>query len=97
MLLDVMSAIIITIPVIFPAMVAMGYDPFWFGVIIMLVVQMGVITPPIGMDVFVLSSAIKVPAWTIFKGVWPFVLAIIVCIIILLAVPWFATYIPSTM
>ena len=97
MLLDVMSAIIITIPVLFPAIVAMGYDPFWFGVIIMLVVQMGVITPPIGMDVFVLSSAIKVPAWTIFRGVAPFVVAILLCIIILLAVPWIATVIPSTM
>jgi len=97
MLLDVMSAIIITIPVLFPAIIAMGYDPFWFGVIIMLVVEMGVITPPIGMDVFVLSSAIKVPALTIFKGVWPFVVAIVVCVIILLAVPWIATVIPSTM
>ena len=97
MLLDVMSAIIITIPVLFPAIVAMGYDPFWFGVVIMLVVQMGVITPPIGMDVFVLSSAIKVPAWTIFKGVAPFVVAILLCIIILMAVPWIATVIPSTM
>ncbi len=97
MLLDVMSAVIITVPVIFPAMMAMGYDPYWFGVIVILVVQMGVLTPPIGMDVFVLSSAIKVPAATIFRGVWPFVAAIVICIILLLAVPWIVTVIPSTM
>lgn len=97
MFLDVMSAIIITIPVIFPAVIALGFDPFWFGVIMMLVVQMGVITPPVGMDVFVLSGAIKVPAWTIFKGVMPFFVTILLCILILLAVPEIATIILRTM
>lgn len=97
MFLDVMSAIIITIPVIFPAIIAMGFDPFWFGVIMMLVVQMGVITPPVGLDVFVLSGAIKVPAWTIFKGVLPFVVTILICIFILMAFPDIATVILRTM
>lgn len=97
MILDVMSAIIITMPVIFPAIVEMGYDPFWFGVIMMLVVQMGVITPPIGMDVFVLSGAIDVPAMTIFKGVAPFVITLLVCIAILMIFPQIATFIPLTM
>jgi len=97
MLLDVMSAIIITMPVIFPAIIAMGYDPFWFGVIMMLVVQMGVITPPIGMDVFVLSGAIDVPAMTIFKGVAPFVVTLLLCIILLMIFPQIATVIPLTM
>jgi tripartite ATP-independent transporter DctM subunit len=97
MILDVMSAVIITMPVIFPAIVAMGYDPFWFGVIMMLVVQMGVITPPIGMDVFVLSGAIDVPAVTIFRGVAPFVITILICILILMIFPEIATVIPLTM
>jgi tripartite ATP-independent transporter DctM subunit len=97
MILDVMSAVIITMPVIFPAIIAMGYDPFWFGVIMMLVVQMGVITPPIGMDVFVLSGAIDVPAMTIFRGVAPFVITILICILILMIFPQIATVIPLTM
>ncbi len=97
MFLDIMSAIIITIPVIFPAITAMGYNPFWFGVILMLVVQMGVLTPPVGLDVFVLSGAMKVPAWTIFRGVLPFVITILVCIAILMAVPGIATVILRTM
>lgn len=97
MILDVMSAIIITMPVIFPAIIAMGYDPFWFGVIVMLVVQMGVITPPIGMDVFILSGAINVPAGTIFKGVAPFVVTVFICILILMVFPEIATVIPMTM
>ena len=97
MILDVMSAIIITIPVLFPAIVAMGYDPLWYGVIMMLVVQMGVITPPIGMDVFVLSSAINVKAWTIFRGVTPFVITIFLCIIVLMLFSQIATFLPGTM
>lgn len=97
MFLDVTSAVIITMPVIFPAIIAMGYDPFWFGVFMMLVVQMGVITPPVGLDVFVLSGAIDVPAWTIFKGVFPFVLTILVCVGILMVFPDIATIILRTM
>jgi len=97
MLLDVMSAIIITMPVIFPAIAAMGYDAFWFGVVVMLVVQMGVITPPVGLDVFVLSGATGVPVWTIFRGVLPFVVAILVGVVILLAFPFIATIVPLTM
>lgn len=97
MILDVMSAVIITMPVLFPAITAMGYDPYWFGVVMMLLVEMGVLTPPIGMDVFVLSSAIDVPAWTIFKGVAPFVITLLLCILLLMIFPIIATIVPATM
>lgn len=97
MFLDIMSGVIITIPVIFPAVMAMGFDPFWFGVIVVLVVQMGVLTPPVGLDVFVLSGAMKVPAWTIFRGVLPFVITILICIFILMAFPDIATVLLRTM
>jgi C4-dicarboxylate transporter DctM subunit len=96
-LLDIMSAIIITMPVVFPAVSAMGFDPIWFGVIIVLIVQMGVITPPVGLDVFVLSGATNVKVGTIFKGVWPYVATMLVCIAILYAFPQIALLIPSTM
>jgi tripartite ATP-independent transporter DctM subunit len=97
MFLDIMSGIIITIPVIFPAVMAMGFDPFWFGVIVVLIVQMGVLTPPVGLDVFVLSGAMKVPALTIFRGVLPFVITILICILILMLFPDIATVITRTM
>jgi C4-dicarboxylate transporter DctM subunit len=96
-LLDIMSAIIITMPVVFPAVSAMGFNPIWFGVVIILIVQMGVITPPVGLDVFVLSGACDVKVGTIFKGVWPYVVTVLVCIAILYAFPQIALLIPSTM
>ena len=97
MLLDIMSAVIITMPVVFPAVVAMGLDPIWFGVIIIMTVQMGLLTPPVGMDVFVMSGALDIPVGTIFKGVGPYVLTVLVCIAILYALPQIALILPSAM
>lgn len=96
-LLDIMSAVIITMPVVFPAVTAMGFDPIWFGVIIILTVQMGVLTPPVGLDVFVMSGATNVKVGTIFKGVLPYIVTIVICIAILYAFPQIALLLPRTM
>jgi C4-dicarboxylate transporter DctM subunit len=95
MFLDVMSAIILTAPLIYPVVVAIGFDPIWFGVIMVILMQMGLITPPVGMEVFVLSTTTNVPMSTIFKGVWPFVGAMLVCILILTIFPQIALFIPN--
>lgn len=97
MFLDIFSAVIITIPVIYPTVLALGFDPIWFGVVVVIVIQMGLVTPPVGMDVFVLSGAIDVPLFTIFRGVMPFLLAMIICILLLIIFPQIALFIPSTM
>jgi len=97
MFLDVMSCILITVPILFPVVTALGFDPIWYGVIMVKVIQMGVVTPPIGMDVFVLSGTSGVPIGTIFRGVIPFVLVDIVMIVILVAFPILSTWIPETM
>lgn len=97
MFLDIFSAVIITIPVIFPLVQALGFDPIWFGVVVVIVIEMGLVTPPIGMDVFVLSGAVDVPLFTIFRGVLPFVVAIIICIILLAIFPQIALFLPGTM
>jgi C4-dicarboxylate transporter DctM subunit len=96
-LLDVMSAVIITMPVVFPAIVMMGFDPVWFGVIIMLIVQMGVLTPPVGLDVFIFSGATGVPIGTVFRGIWPYVLTVVIFCAILYAFPQIALLLPSGM
>lgn len=96
-ILDITSAVIITMPVVFPAITAMGFDPIWFGVIIILTIQMGVLTPPVGLDVFVMSGTTNVPVGTIFKGVFPYVVTIIICIAILYAFPKIALLLPETM
>lgn len=97
MFLDIFSAVIITIPVIYPTVLALGFDPIWFGVVVVIVIQMGLVTPPVGMDVFVLSGAIDVPLFTIFRGVMPFLVAMVICIVLLIIFPQIALFIPSTM
>ena len=97
-LMDAMAMIILTVPIIFPAIVALGFNPIWFGVIIVMTVELGLIHPPVGMNVFVIKSVVKdVSFTTIFKGVLPFVATDIVRLIILIAFPVIALWLPSRM
>ena len=95
--IDALAMILLTIPIFYPiAVTTLGYDPIWFGVVIVLVVAMGVITPPVGMNVYVIKGiAPDVPLETIFKGIWPFLGAIIVCLAILMIFPQVATWLPN--
>ncbi|UWG96867.1 TRAP transporter large permease [Dehalobacter sp. DCM] len=95
--IDALALVMLTIPIFFPVVVGtLGYDPIWFGVVVVLVVAMGVITPPVGMNVYVIKGIVTdVPLETIFKGIWPFLFAIAVCLIILLAFPSIATFLPQ--
>ena len=97
MFLDIFAAIVLTIPVIFPLVTKMGFDPIWFGVVMVLVMEMGLITPPVGLNVFALSGVTGIPLHTVFRGVLPFVLAMVLCIILLIIFPQLALYIPSRM
>jgi tripartite ATP-independent transporter DctM subunit len=97
-LLDSLAMILLTIPIVFPIVQALGYDPVWFGIIIVMVVELGLITPPIGMNVFVIKGIARdVPLETIFRGAMPFVGAQIILIFILIAFPEIALWLPSTM
>jgi C4-dicarboxylate transporter DctM subunit len=95
-IMDALALIMLTIPIIYPVVIGLGYDPIWFGVIIVLVTAMGVITPPVGINVYVVKGiAPKVPLYTIFRGIWPFLIAIIILTIILVFVPQIATFLPD--
>ena len=97
-LLDSLAMILLTIPIVFPIVSALGYDPIWFGIIIVMVVELGLITPPIGMNVFVIKGIARdVPLYTIFRGVTPFIVAQIILILVLIAFPEIALWLPSTM
>jgi tripartite ATP-independent transporter DctM subunit len=95
--IDALAMILLTIPIFYPiAIDTLGYDPIWFGVVIVLVVGMGVITPPVGMNVYILKGIVpEVPLETIFKGIWPFLMAIIVCLVLIMIFPGIATYLPN--
>ncbi|MBW1858586.1 MAG: TRAP transporter large permease subunit, partial [Deltaproteobacteria bacterium] len=93
-----LSIMILTIPIVFPMVIGMGFDPIWFGVIITLVMELSLITPPVGINVFVISGVAKdVPIHTIFYGILPFWIAIVACIILLIAFPQIALFLPFTM
>jgi len=95
--IDALAMILLTIPIFYPvAVITLGYDPIWFGVIIVMTVAMGVITPPVGMNVYIIKGiAPDVPLEVIFKGVWPFLIAILICIAILMAFPQITTFLPG--
>jgi C4-dicarboxylate transporter DctM subunit len=97
-IMDAMAMIILTIPIVFPVIKALGFDPIWFGVIIVMTVELGLIHPPVGMNVFVIKSVVKdVKLSTIFYGVMPFVLTDILRLAILIAFPILALWLPSKM
>ncbi len=96
--MDALAMVLLTIPIVFPLVTAMGFDPIWFGVIIVLVAEMGAMTPPVGINVYVLSGIAKdIPMEIIFKGAFPFVLCVMVCILILMVFPQIALLLPNLM
>jgi tripartite ATP-independent transporter DctM subunit len=96
--MDALAMIMLTIPIFFPVAQALGFDPIWFGVVIVLITEMGVITPPVGVNVYVVYGVAKdVPLEEIFKGVLPMLMALLICNLILLFFPQIALYLPSLM
>ncbi len=95
--LDALAMILLTVPIFFPIVISLGYDPVWFGVIVVMVVELGLITPPIGMNVFVIKGvAPDVNLSAIYRGVLPFVLMQILLIVAVFVFPTIATWLPQT-
>ena len=98
MFLDGLAMLVITIPIYFPVIQALGFDPIWFGVIAVIVIEMGMITPPVGLNVFVVRNvAGDVALGTVFRGVFPFLIAMIVCLFLIILFPQIALLIPNSM
>jgi tripartite ATP-independent transporter DctM subunit len=96
--LDGIAMIILTIPILFPVITALRFDPIWFGVLMVVVLEMGLITPPVGLNVFVIGGVAKdVPLVTIFRGVLPFLVASVVGLILIMIFPDIALFLPLQM
>jgi len=94
--LESLSMILLTVPVFFPIIMAMGYDPVWFGVLIVVVVEIGLITPPIGVNLFVIRSVMPdIPIVTVMRGVIPFVAADLLRVLLIAAVPALSLWLPE--
>jgi C4-dicarboxylate transporter DctM subunit len=97
-LMDSLAMIILTVPIIFPVIKELGFDPIWFGIIIVMTVELGLIHPPVGMIVFVIKSVVQdVTFATIFRGVIPFIITDLIRLVILIAFPIIALWLPSHM
>ena len=90
--------LVLTLPIFFPIIINLGIDPIWFGVLVVLTLEMGLISPPVGINVFIVKSvAPGVSLGTIFRGVIPFWAMMIVAVGILIAFPQIALFLPNTM
>jgi C4-dicarboxylate transporter, DctM subunit len=101
--MDALAFVTLTVPIFFPVVMELGYDPIWFGIIIVMVTEMGVITPPVGINVYVVYGVAKnvldqpIALEKIFKGIFPFLIAVIVGVLILILFPQIIMYLPNLM
>ena len=96
--MEELSMILLTVPLFFPVITSLGYDPIWFGIIIVIVVQIGLISPPVGMNIFVVKNLLRhITIGTVFRGVTPFTVALVALLAVIVAFPGLATWLPSYM
>src|SRR3546814_1494652 len=90
--------LLLTLPVVFPVMVNLGFDPVWFGIIVVKMVEVGLLTPPVGLNCYVVNGVRPdIPLPKIFGGVWPFVVADFICIALLTALPEIVMFLQKLM
>jgi len=96
--MEELSMILLTVPLFFPVVIALGYDPVWFGIVIVIVVQIGLISPPVGMNIFVVKNLLRnISIGTVFRGVIPFNVALVALLAVVVAFPQLATFLPRFM
>ena len=97
-LMDALAMIILTVPIVFPVIKQLGFDPIWFGVVIVMTVELGLIHPPVGMNLFVIQAqAPDVKIASIYRGIVPFLLAPLVLIVLMFLFPQIALWLPKAL
>ena len=96
-IMDSMAIVLLTVPIFFPVILGLNFDPIWFGILVVRVTEMGLITPPVGINVYIIKGISNEPMGTIFRGVIPFIMADILHIALLMAVPQITLFLPSMM
>jgi TRAP-type C4-dicarboxylate transport system permease large subunit len=96
MVLDVWAMLILTIPIVFPVVVNLGFDPIWFGIFVVVMIELALITPPVGVNIYVLAKVVPdIALLDIFKGITPFVFAALAVLVLLSVFPGIVTWLPS--
>ena len=95
--LDMIASLLITLPIVFPLIVELGFDPIWFGVVLVLLLEIGLVTPPVGLNLFITSEYARIPVQKVFAGSIPFIIILLLMIFILVLFPEIVLYMPSKM
>jgi TRAP-type C4-dicarboxylate transport system permease large subunit len=95
--MDQIAILILTVPIVLPLVKSLGFDPVWFGVIIIVVAEVGLVTPPVGLNVFVVARYAKRPLQEILAGVWPHVFSHLLLLVVLVAFPSIILWLPGKM
>jgi TRAP-type C4-dicarboxylate transport system permease large subunit len=96
--LEGIAMLVLTLPIVYPVILSLGYSPIWFGVMVVIVLEMGLLSPPVGVNVFVVKGvAPDVPLNTIFRGIWPFWFAMLLSLALLVIFPRIALFLPEAM
>lgn len=94
--IDALALVLLTIPIFYPVVTKLGYDPIWFGVMVVVITQMGVITPPVGVNVYVVGGIERdIPLQSIFRGALPFLYMLILAAVVLVFFPGICTFLPN--
>lgn len=92
---DALALILLTIPILFPVSVALGFDPIWFGIVVVIVTEIALITPPVGINVYIIAGVARdVPMSTVFRGIFPFLVPLFLLIVVLMVFPEIALFLP---
>ncbi|QDY99733.1 TRAP transporter large permease subunit [Nitratireductor mangrovi] len=98
MFMNALPALVLTVPLFYPVAMSAGFDPVWFGVVVVIMVELGVVTPPIGVNVFAIAAIARdVPMYDVFRGVLPFWTAFLILIVLIVAFPQISLFLPSLM
>jgi TRAP-type C4-dicarboxylate transport system permease large subunit len=96
-IIDDLAFLILATPIFFPAITKLGYDPLWAGIMLCLTVVVGGVIPPVAMNVFIVKNITKVPIGTIYRGVYPFLISMILLIVLIFIFPQIVLYLPHTL
>lgn len=93
--IDDLAFMVLATPIFYPAIAKLGYDPIWFGIIIAITVMVGVVIPPVAINVFIVRAVTRAPFGVIYAGVYPFLLSLVFCAALLFIFPGLATWLPN--
>lgn len=94
--MDMIGSLLLTLPIVYPLIIALGFDPIWFGVIVVILLEIGLVTPPVGLNLFITSKASGVPVEKVFKGVIPFIIIELILILLLILFPKIVLFLPNS-